>query len=77
MLLLLYGDVSMFLLLGLIGPPPTLRPESFNGKYGHVVKMSRQILPLDSLDDFPSPEFPFFVISFEYPEVVKSPAKVV
>lgn len=35
-------------------------------------------LPLDSLDDaLPSTEFPFFVISFEYPEVVNSPAKVV
>lgn len=34
--------------------------------------------PRDSLDDpFPSPEFVFFVISFEYPEVVNSPAKVV
>lgn len=34
--------------------------------------------PLDSLvDAFPSPAFPFFVISFEYPDVDRSPAKVV
>lgn len=36
------------------------------------------VSPLDSLDDaFPSPEVGLFVISFEYPGVVRSPAKVV
>ena len=79
-LLLLYGDVSMFLLLALIGPPPTLRPE----KKISLLEKSPKLLvekkksPLDSLDEaFKSPELPFLVISFEYPVVVKRPARVV
>lgn len=74
-LLLLYGDVSMFLLLDLIGPPPTLRPK--NTCIRNIPRSTERHSPLDSLDDaLPSPEFEFLVISFEYPGVVNSPAKV-
>lgn len=66
----------MFLLLGRIGPPPTLRPKRVSISSIHM-QAEPSYSPLDSLDDaLPSPELAFFVISFEYPGVVNSPAKV-
>lgn len=68
----------MFRLLDRIGPPPTLRPENEDRRKDPMVSKSKPKPPLDSLDAaFPSPELEFFVISFEYPDVVKSPASVV
>lgn len=74
--------MSMFLLLDRIGPPPTLRPSN-TPRWRLIASVCLEdnrdkCSPLDSLDDgFPSLELEFLLISFEYPDVVRSPARVV
>jgi hypothetical protein len=47
-LLLLYGDVSIFLLLGRIGPPPTLRPKNIRWYF-----VTKQFVKLNFTSRFP------------------------